>query len=426
MGALLDEVGGALDLDALLPFARWLPAGVHHKVFDTRFYLARAPEGAEPVVDGNENVRVFWASARAVLDAAIAAKRRSSSRRAATSNGSHCSPASPMRPPMPARIRCAPSRPGSRRATTASTSASPTISAIRSRRSRSPGRSAHEDGAPGDPRDRRLRGAAGLIFFAIYALVRNRPQDLPWTRLDLGQPIGAFTGRKLAGLTDNFAECRALLQSAGVRYTILPTVRSGEQCGYADALRFAPGGSQRIEFSPERLGVSCPVAAALAMWEWNVLQPAAQKHFGARVERIEHLGSYSCRRMYGRSAGDWSEHATADAIDVAGFRLSDGTHIRVLGDWEKGGSEGGVPARGAHRRVQAVLDGAVARLQRGAPRSLAPRPGEPRGDGVAGLPVRAGPHEVQLGSAARRPFPPIAGRRPAGGSTSPRRSPRLR
>lgn len=70
MGTLLDEVGGTLALDALLPFARWLPAGVHHKVFDTRFYLARAPEGAEPVVDGNENVRVFWASARAVLDAA--------------------------------------------------------------------------------------------------------------------------------------------------------------------------------------------------------------------------------------------------------------------------------------------------------------------------------------------------------------------
>jgi 8-oxo-dGTP pyrophosphatase MutT (NUDIX family) len=70
MGTLLDEVGGALALDALVPFARWLPAGVHHKVFDTRFYLARAPRDAEPVVDGNENVRVFWASARAVLDAA--------------------------------------------------------------------------------------------------------------------------------------------------------------------------------------------------------------------------------------------------------------------------------------------------------------------------------------------------------------------
>ena len=67
MGALLDEVGGTLRLDALVPFARWLPAGVPHKVFDTRFYLAPAPEGAEPVVDGNENVRLFWASAAAVL-----------------------------------------------------------------------------------------------------------------------------------------------------------------------------------------------------------------------------------------------------------------------------------------------------------------------------------------------------------------------
>ncbi|RYE02916.1 MAG: NUDIX domain-containing protein [Sphingomonadales bacterium] len=70
LAGLLAEVGGHLRLDDLVPFARWLPRGVSHKVFDTRFYLARAPKGAEPVVDGNENVRVFWASARAVLDAA--------------------------------------------------------------------------------------------------------------------------------------------------------------------------------------------------------------------------------------------------------------------------------------------------------------------------------------------------------------------
>jgi len=72
MGALLAEMGGTLRLDALVPFARWLPDNVRHRVFDTRFYLARAPEDAMPVVDGNENVRVFWASARAVLDAADA------------------------------------------------------------------------------------------------------------------------------------------------------------------------------------------------------------------------------------------------------------------------------------------------------------------------------------------------------------------
>lgn len=72
LGALIEEAGGTLRLDALVPFARWLPHGMPHRLFDTRFYLARAPEGAAPMVDGNENVRVFWASARAVLDAADA------------------------------------------------------------------------------------------------------------------------------------------------------------------------------------------------------------------------------------------------------------------------------------------------------------------------------------------------------------------
>lgn len=178
----------------------------------------------------------------------------------------------------------------------------------------------------------------GLVFGG-YALLRNRPQDLPWTDLDLGAPIGAFTGRKIAGLTDGFAQCRALLQRAGVRYTVLSPVNGKGQCGYADALRFQSGGAQQIEYSPARLGIACPVAAGLAVWEWNVLQPAAQKHFGARIERIEHLGSYSCRRIYGRSSGDWSEHATADALDVAAFRLSDGTRVSVLGDWKEGGAK---------------------------------------------------------------------------------------
>lgn len=172
------------------------------------------------------------------------------------------------------------------------------------------------------------------VVFAAYALLRNRPQDLPWTQLDLGAPVGAFTGRKLAGLTDDFAQCRALLQRAGVRYSVLKPLEAPGKCGYSDGLRFLPGGAQQIDFSPANLGVSCPVAAALAVWEWNVVQPAARTHLGAKVERIEHLGSYSCRRIYGRSSGDWSEHATADAIDVAGFRLSDGTRVSVLDDWE--------------------------------------------------------------------------------------------
>ncbi|WP_294251714.1 NUDIX domain-containing protein [uncultured Sphingomonas sp.] len=67
---LLTEAGLALDLDLLVPFARWLPYGLPHRVFDTRFYLARAPEGATPQVDGSENVRLCWITARDALHAA--------------------------------------------------------------------------------------------------------------------------------------------------------------------------------------------------------------------------------------------------------------------------------------------------------------------------------------------------------------------
>jgi len=171
----------------------------------------------------------------------------------------------------------------------------------------------------------------GLI---LWSTLRGRPQDLPWTPLDLGQPIGLMTGRKLTALTQSYPACKAALERAGVRYTALPP-RSGEgQCGYSDGVRFTSGGARRIHFAPAGLGVACPVAAALAIWEWNVVQPAAERHFGTKVTSIDHFGSYSCRRIYGRDAGTWSEHSTADAVDIAGFRLGNGTRITVARDWK--------------------------------------------------------------------------------------------
>jgi hypothetical protein len=177
------------------------------------------------------------------------------------------------------------------------------------------------------------------IALAIYALGKSRPQDLPWTDLDLGQPVGLFTGRKLAGLTEDFPACRAALDKAGVRYTALPPRREDEQCGYADAVRLTAGGSRRIGFAPRDLGVACPVAAALAVWEWEAVQPAARRHFGQRVTEIEHFGSYNCRRMYNREGASWSEHATSDAVDISAFRLEDGTRITIVGDWAEKGSK---------------------------------------------------------------------------------------
>jgi hypothetical protein len=189
---------------------------------------------------------------------------------------------------------------------------------------------------------RGLRRAAGALVAAAIALTlalvlwagaRGRPQDLPWTRLDLAQPIGLFTGRKLTALGGDFPRCRALLERAGVRYAPLPARRERATCGYDDGVRLTAGGARTIGFGPTGLGTSCPVAAALAVWEWEVVQPAARARLGTTVTVVEHFGSYSCRRIYGRDAGTWSEHARANALDVAGFRLADGRRITVARDW---------------------------------------------------------------------------------------------
>ena len=186
-----------------------------------------------------------------------------------------------------------------------------------------------------------------LGTFAILDQARRHPQNLPWTALDLRQPVGTFTGRKLAGLAGDPARCRALLAGAGVAFTPLPPRRDSAQCGYADAVRL---NAREIAWRPADLGMACPVAAALVVWEREVVQAAAQRHFGRRVTGIDHFGAYNCRRMYGREDGAWSEHASANAFDIAAFRLVDGTRIAVVSDWADPGAKG--------RFLRDVRDGA--------------------------------------------------------------------
>ena len=181
-----------------------------------------------------------------------------------------------------------------------------------------------------------LLGAAALLL-ASYG--RRHPEDLPWTALDLGAPIGAFTGRKLTALTGDAPLCEGLLRRAGIRFTALAPQGGGGHCGFSDGVRFDPGGARSIAYQPEGLATSCAVAAALSVWEWEVVQPAALRRLGRTVAQIEHFGSYSCRRMVGSGTRLWSEHATADAIDIAGFRLDDGTRITVARDWSGSGDK---------------------------------------------------------------------------------------
>jgi hypothetical protein len=174
----------------------------------------------------------------------------------------------------------------------------------------------------------------GFFFGRDY--VRRHPQDFPWTRLDLADPTGAFTASKIAGLGDEPARCQMLLAKAGVTDEAVAPRHSPPDCGFADGVRLT---GRAIAYRPGGVVASCPVAAALHLFETRVVQPAAERQFGQPVRRIFHAGSYSCRRLYGRAEGRFSEHSTADAIDITGFDLADGQRISVLEDWNGGGPE---------------------------------------------------------------------------------------
>ena len=63
------------------------------------------------------------------------------------------------------------------------------------------------------------------------------------------------------------------------------------------------------------------------------VQPAAMRRFGMPVTEVLTMGTYSCRTRNNVHGEKLSEHAFANAFDVAGFRLANGTTIRVKSDW---------------------------------------------------------------------------------------------
>jgi hypothetical protein len=167
------------------------------------------------------------------------------------------------------------------------------------------------------------------LGLGLFEYGRRHPGDTPWTPLALSDPIGRFTPLKLGQLHDDLAQCRALLEAAGRAHTPAPPIRSGE-CGYANGVRLPS--ADGLAYAPLVIA-SCPIAAGLYLWEKQVVDPAAWRHFRQPVTRIETYGTYSCRRIGGGLEGRYSEHAFANAIDIALFQLKDGRRIGIAGDW---------------------------------------------------------------------------------------------
>ena len=171
-------------------------------------------------------------------------------------------------------------------------------------------------------------GVAGVSVWRGW--ISLPPQWNPWAPLDVKAKPNLLTRYKLMLLRDDSQLCEQALSSSGLR--VAPQADSPDaKCPLNEALRVQGG---NVALSSSFLA-SCRLAVSFALFEHHALQPAAQTVYGQAVTRVDHLGSFACRNVYGRENGRLSQHATANALDIAGFRLADGRSISVLKDWPK-------------------------------------------------------------------------------------------
>lgn len=187
---------------------------------------------------------------------------------------------------------------------------------------------------------------AGAVAAIWRGWIQVPAQWNPWAPLDIRAEPNFLTSWKLSRLRNDPQLCNQVLSSSSLRFSHQADSPASADCPLTDVLRVQ--GSE-VALSSSFLA-SCPLAVAYALFEIHTLQPAAQAVFGQRVTRVDHLGSFACRNVYGRSDGRLSQHATANALDIAGFRLADGQRINLLRDWKDSGDKG--------RFLRQVRDGA--------------------------------------------------------------------
>ena len=183
-----------------------------------------------------------------------------------------------------------------------------------------------------------------LLLLGVLVLAAGQAWHLGWrppaqwnplAPLDVSQPPNWLTGFKLKRLRDDPALCQQALQSSQLRYRAQADSPASAKCPLSNVWRIE-GGQARLSSS---FLANCPLAIAYALFERHGLQPVAQRVLGQSVVQVDHLGSFACRNVYNRKAGRLSQHASANALDIAGFRLRDGQRIVLARDWQGTGDK---------------------------------------------------------------------------------------
>jgi len=165
----------------------------------------------------------------------------------------------------------------------------------------------------------RYRRAASMVLLASLLLSACGVPQAKRRGVNATPSVGARS--------PEFKQCASALSSLGARYTPLPDKNHGGGCTVYGALRLDNIGVPVSNLGP----MTCPLAQHFAAWVRYGVRPAARIYLGSDVVRIDSFGTYNCRRIAGSAR--LSEHAKANAVDVAAFLLADGRRISLQNGW---------------------------------------------------------------------------------------------
>lgn len=179
----------------------------------------------------------------------------------------------------------------------------------------------------------RLAGAAllwAIVWGAINPTRALPPGWNPLAPLQVTEPVTLFTNWRLERALKTPEACIKAV-SAAADIGMLDDFEASDQCHIRSRVDLAGVGRARIN----SVETTCAIALRMAMWEQHSLQPAAADLLDTTVTGIDQIGSYDCRevRTISSASDRMSTHATAEAIDIAGFQFADGTATRLIDDW---------------------------------------------------------------------------------------------
>jgi len=157
------------------------------------------------------------------------------------------------------------------------------------------------------------------------------PNSLPWKPMALDAPPRWLAHWQLYRLKQDRERWRAALATASeLAVTPLQDRRIDDRCGFDNVMRAQ---ATPVAFSP-KVTATCTLTAAL-YWYQQQLAAIARQQMHTDLSGIGQLGTFSCRNVNNEVDGSRSEHATANAIDIASFRFADGQTVSVLRDYGK-------------------------------------------------------------------------------------------